>query len=254
MRKDDPKPSWKADGTNKIRCTVGHKVQQKTHKESAEKAMASWARVSPEGWGRWAFCCWDTSGVLWPVLWPPTTTKAMKGLKYLFYEARLKELELFSLEKSRLRTILPMCINKWWKEWWWGSQGLFSSAQLTGAETMGTHVGTGDFFWISANPSSLWRWLSSIQAEFPSLEMSKTQLGTVALLEQVGGVDGLQGPTSSMLRLFPKFLWEDQFIETFAFFFYQRSKHEGFLRQWKNPDVDVGNWVCWQQVYVGNIW
>ena len=39
------------------------------------------------------------------------TMKMMKGLEHLSYEERQRELGLFSLEKSRLKGILSMCIN-----------------------------------------------------------------------------------------------------------------------------------------------
>jgi len=38
-----------------------------------------------------------------------------KGLEYLTYKETLRELELLSLQKRRLRGILSMCRNVWWE-------------------------------------------------------------------------------------------------------------------------------------------
>lgn len=38
-------------------------------------------------------------------------SKMIKGIEYLFYENRLRELELFNVEKRRLRDILSLLIN-----------------------------------------------------------------------------------------------------------------------------------------------
>lgn len=39
--------------------------------------------------------------------------KISKGLEYLLWEKKLRELEPFSLEKGRLRKIFLICINTW---------------------------------------------------------------------------------------------------------------------------------------------
>lgn len=77
--------------------------------------------------GKRHFQQWDTSGELGLVLGSPAgcmdilergqrrAVKMGKGLKYLTYKEKLRELSLFSVEKKRLKGIFTLCRSASWE-------------------------------------------------------------------------------------------------------------------------------------------
>lgn len=92
------------------------------------RSVPSWA-VLQAGWGRFSFPfsqSWSTesdSGFpstreTWTYWAEFSKRPQIWGRPWNMYFTRKGwELELFSLEKRRLRGILAMCINIWWEEW-----------------------------------------------------------------------------------------------------------------------------------------
>jgi len=87
--------------------------------------------------------------VLGRVLW--RATEMMKWLKCLFYEESLRELELFSLEKRRLRGILSVYANTWRKGAKKMEPGSLQWCPVTEQEASDRNGNTGGSPWMSGN-------------------------------------------------------------------------------------------------------
>ncbi|KAK4805267.1 hypothetical protein QYF61_018308 [Mycteria americana] len=146
-------------------------------------------------------------------------TKMMRGLEHLFYEDRLRELGLFSLEKRRLRGDLIAAFQYLQRLYKQAGEGLFTRARSDRTRGNGFKLKEGRFrldvrkTFLTMRVVRHWNRLPGEIADAPSLEVFKVRLDgalsnlvwwKVAVLSGVGSISpqvDLHGAGTVMLLL-----------------------------------------------------